>query len=176
MSSRRYAAFTALLFLIACDSPAAPRARSLHIPGVNRDAGNILAKGNVVFDAGGATGDGCNGDAVTLEGKGHQVYTEIETGSAAFDTIYVTVHTNFDDLKGYGVPSGIRYHLNNTQMERALVTMGPEFTFDDKAQWHTELISEGSAPNLLMDATVVTRIDNTGVTVTDVKYSLKCEG
>ena len=54
--------------------------------------------------------------------------------------------------------------------------MGPKFTFDDTAQWSTELISEGSEPNLLLHVTEVTRIDNTGVTVTDVKYSLKCEG
>ena len=175
MSSRRYAAFTALLVLIACDSPAAPRARNLRVPGANRDAGTVLVRGNDVFDAGGASGDGCNGDVVTLEGKAHQAYSEIETGSVAFDTIFVTVHTNFDDLKGYGVPSGTRYHLNNAQMERALVTMGPQFTFDDKAQVSTELISEGSSPNLLMDATVITRIDNTGVTITDVKYSLKCK-
>lgn len=174
--SSRYAALTALLFVMACDSPAAPRARDLRIPGLSRDAGTVLIKGNVVFDTDASFQNTCNGDFVTLQGKAHQVFTEIETGTETADTIHVKVHTNFADLKGYGIPSGARYHANNTQMERDVVAMGSEFTMDGKLQWSTELISEGSEPNLILDVTEVFRIDDGGVTTTDVKYSLKCTG
>jgi len=173
----RSTALTALLVLIACDIPAAPRARSLRVPGLSRDAGTVLIKGNVVYDAGGTSFDNtCNGDVVTLQGKAHQVFTEIETGTDIADTLHVTVHTNFDDLKGYGVPSGARYHANNTQMERDIVVVGPEFTFDVKLQWSTELISEGGDPNLILNAVQVTRLDDSGVTVTEIRYSLECRG
>jgi hypothetical protein len=39
-----------------------------------------------------------------------------------------------------------------------------------------ELISDGSEPNLIWHFTQTYRIDDSGVTVTDVKYSLECEG
>lgn len=168
--SRRHAALTAVFFLIACDSPAAPRARELRVSGLNADV--VKTRGNVVFDTDGSLENTCNGDVVTLIGKAHQVFTEINSG----DTIHVFVHTNFDGVKGYGVPSGARYHVNNAETERAVVTMGTEFTFDDAIHMSLELISEGSEPNLIWDLTEVISIHDNGVTVTDVRNSLRCQG
>ena len=170
--SSRHTALTALLLLIACETPAAPRARDLRLSGLNADVNIGRTKGNVVFDTDASAENTCNGDIVTLKGKGHQVFTTIDTG----DSIYITVHTNFDGITGYGVPSGARYHLNNTQTERDVVAVVPEFTMDGSIRVSSELISEGSEPNLILDYTQVYRIDQTGVTVTDVKYSLECHG
>jgi len=170
MSSRR-TALTALLFLVACDSPAAPHARSLHVPGLNADLGVVRTKGNVVFESDAFAENTCNGDVVTLQGKSHQVFTSLDTG----DTIFVTVHSNFADVKGYGVPSGARYHLNNAQTERDVVVEFPAFTMDGSVHVKAELISEGAQPNLILDFTQVFRID-TGFTITDVKYKLECTG
>ena len=173
MSSRR-AAVTALLLLIACESPAAPRPRDLRVPGRNADLAVVRTKSNVVFETDASMDNGCNGDVVTLQGKAHQVFTVLDAG----DSLYITVHTNFDDLKGYGVPSGARYHLNNAETERDVVGVIPTFTFDATIHFSLELVSEGSEPNLIWDLTEITRIDDNGSTetVTDVKNSLSCRG
>ena len=166
-------AVAALLLLIACDNPAAPHARSLRVPGLNADV--VRTRGNVVFETDGSLVNTCNGDVVTLVGKAHQVFTEIDAG----DSIYISIHTNFDDVKGYGVPSGVRYHVNNAESEKAFVTEGSlPFTFNDTIHMSLELVSEGSEPNLIWDLTEITRIDDNGatVTVTDLKYSLRCQG
>ena len=171
--SRRYAASTALIFLVACNDPIAPRARALRVPGLNADV--VRTRGNVVFSTEGSLDNTCNGDVVTIVGKVHQFYTEIDSG----DSIYISVHTNFADVKGYGVPSGARYHVNNAESEKAVVTEGSlPFTLNDVIHLSLELVSEGSEPNLIWDLTEITRIDDNGatVTVTDVKNSLKCTG
>jgi hypothetical protein len=170
--STRHTALTALFVLIACDIPSAPRTRDLRVPGFNADVSGTVIKGNVVFDTDASAENTCNGDVVTLTGKAHQVFTEIDTG----DSIYVKVHSNFDDVKGFGVPSGARYHLNNAQMERDVVAVVPEFSMDGTIHVTSELISEGSEPNLILDFTQVFRVESTGATVTDVKYMLKCTG
>ena len=170
--SSRYAALTALFFLIACDSPAAPREGSLRVRALNANVGDVRTKDNVVFETDASAENTCNGDIVTLQGKGHQVFTEIDSA----DSIYITVHTNFADVKGYGEPSGARYHLNNAQTERDIVVTLPAFTMEGSIHVSSELISEGSAPNLIFDFTQVFRIDDSGVTITDVKYSLECRG
>lgn len=172
MSTRR-SVVAALLLLIACDNPTASRVHALRAPGLNADV--VRTSGNVVFDTDGSSVNTCNGDVVTLVGKAHQVFTEIDSG----DSIYVSIHTNFDDLKGYGVPSGARYHLNNAESENAIVTEGSlEFTFNDTIHMSLELVSEGTEPNLIWDLTEITRIDDNGatVTVTDLKNSLRCQG
>ena len=166
--SRRHTAVTTLLLLIACESPSAPRARDFRAPALSADV--VRTRGNVVFDTD-ASFEACNGDVVTLQGKAHQSFTEIDG-----DTIYLAIHTNFDDLKGYGVPSGTRYHANNTQRERDAIAVIPEFSMEGTVHVSTELISEGSAPNLILDFTEVYRIDISGATVTDVKYLLRCPG
>jgi len=171
--SRRPIAVAALLLLISCDNPVTPRARSLRVAGLNADV--VRTRGNVVFSTDGSFDNTCNGDVVTLVGKAHQVFTEIDSG----DSIYISVHTNFADVKGYGVPSGARYHFNNAESEKVIVTeRSLPFTFDDVIHMSLELVSEGSEPNLIWDLTEVTRIDDNGetVTVTDVKNSLSCRG
>ena len=171
--SRRRIAVAALLLGISCDNPAAPHARALRAPGLNADV--VRTRGNVVFSADGSLDNTCNGDVVTLVGKAHQVFTEIDSG----DSIYISVHTNFADIKGYGVPSGARYHMNNAESENVVVTeRSLPFTFDDEIHMSLELVSEGSEPNLIWDLTEITRIDDNGatVTVTDVKNSLRCRG
>lgn len=160
------------LVLIACDSPVAPAARHLRIPESRADVDVVRTKTNVVFDTDASAENTCNGDIVTLQGKGHQVFTTIETG----DTIFVTVHSNFADVKGYGVPSGARYHLNNAQTERAVVVQGSEFTFEDTFQLNSELVSEGSEPNLILHLTQTVSIVDNEVTVTITKFSLECRG
>jgi len=171
--SRRRIAVTALLLLISCDNPAAPRARALRVPGLNADV--VRTKGNVVFSTDGSLDNTCNGDVVTLVGKAHQVFTEIDSG----DSIYISIHTNLADVKGYGVPSGARYHVNNAESENVVVTEGSlPFTFNDVIHLSLELVSEGSEPNLIWDLTEITRIDDNGatVTITDLKNSLRCQG
>jgi hypothetical protein len=171
--SRRRIAVAALLFLISCDNPAAPHARALRAPGLNADV--VRTKGSVVFSTDGSLDNTCNGDVVTLVGKVHQVFTEIDSG----DSIYISLHTNFADVKGYGVPSGARYHVNNAESEKVIVTEGSlPFTFNDVIHMSLELVSEGSEPNLIWDLTEITRIDDNGetVTVTDLKNSLRCRG
>src|SRR5262245_40152092 len=96
--SRRHAALTALFFLIACDTPAAPHARELRVPRLNADV--VTTRGNSFFDADGSLENTCNGDVVNLVGRVHQVFTEINAG----DTIHIVLHTNFAGVKGYGVP------------------------------------------------------------------------
>jgi len=169
MPISRFALLPALV-LIACDSPAAPAARKLRIPEYRADVGVVRTKTNVVFDIDASAENTCNGDVVTLEGKGHQVFTTIDTG----DSIFVTVHSNLADVKGYGVPSGARYHLNNTQTERVVVVQGAEFTFEDTFQLNSELVSEGSEPNLILRLTQTVSIVDNEVTVTITKYSLEC--
>src|SRR4051812_35468938 len=137
MSSRQIA-LSALLLLIACENPAAPRAKTLYVRGVNADVGGVRTKSNVVFETDASAENTCNGDIVTLQGKGHQVFTTTDTG----DSIYITVHSNYDDLKGYGLPSGARYHLNNAQTERDVIAVIPEFTMDGSFHVTAELISE----------------------------------
>ena len=171
--SRCRTAVAALLLLIACDNPAAPRARALRVRGLSADA--VRTMSNVVFSMDGSLDNTCNGDVVTLVGKAHQVFTEIDSG----DSIYISVHSNFDDVKGYGVPSGARYHVNNAASEKAIATEGSlPFTFNDTIHMSLELVSEGSGPNLIWDLTEVTRIDDNGatVTVTDLQNSLRCQG
>ena len=170
MHSSRFALLTALV-LTGCDSPAAPAARKPRVPDYRADIGVIRTKANVVYDVDASVENTCNGDFVTLKGKAHQVFTTIEDG----DSIFVTVHSNYADLKGYGVPSGTRYHFNNTQTERAVVVNNP-FTFEDTIRINDGLVSEGSEPNLILRLTqTVTIIDNE-VTVTITRYSLECRG
>lgn len=171
MPISRFAPLTALV-LIACDSPVAPAARQLRIPEYRADVGVERTKTNVVFDTDASAENTCNGDHVTLEGKGHQVFTLIDTG----DSIFITAHVNFADLKGYGVPSGARYHVNNSQTERVVVTQGSEFTFEDAVWVNNEVVSEGSEPNLMLHFTEIVSIADNEVTVTIVKYSLECRG
>ena len=171
--SRRRIAVAALLLLISCDNPAAPRARALRVPGLNADV--VRTRGNVVFSTDGSLENTCNGDVVTLAGKIHQVFTEIDSG----DSIYISLHTNFADVTGYGVPSGARYHVNNTESEKVIVTeRSLPFTFNDVIHLSLELVSEGSEPNLRWDLTEITRIDDNGatLTITDLKNSLRCGG
>jgi len=79
-------------------------------------------------------------------------------------------------VKGYGVPSGALYHANNTQTERGIVVNLPEFIFEDTLQINTELVSDGSEPNLIMHFTIVVSIVDNEVTVTNPKYSFECRG
>jgi hypothetical protein len=167
----RFASLSAIV-LIACDSPAAPAARNLRIPDYRAEAEVVRTKTNVIFDVDASAENTCNGDVVTLEGKSHQVFTTIDTG----DSIFVTVHSNFADLKGFGVPSGAEYHLNNAQTERAIVVEFPEFTFEDTFKLNSELVSEGSEPNLILHLTQTVTIVDNEVTVTVTKYSLECRG
>jgi hypothetical protein len=53
-------------------------------------------------------------------------------------------------VKGYGVPSGARYHLDNTQTENTFVEQGREFILQDTVRVNVELVSEGSEPNAIM--------------------------
>ena len=86
--------------------------------------------------------------------------------TVAGDSIFIWVHTNVADVKGYGVPSGALYHANDAETERAIVTEGSsEFTFNDTIHMSLELVSEGSGPNLIWDLTEVRRIDDNGATV-----------
>jgi hypothetical protein len=171
MPISRFALLPALV-LIACDNPAGPASRQLRIPESRADVGVVRTKTNVVFDTDASAENTCNGDVVTLQGKGHQVFTTIDTG----DSIFVTVHSNYADVKGYGVPSGARYHLNNAQTERAIVVQFPEFTFEDTFQLNSELVSEGNEPNLILHLTQTVSIVDNEVTVTITKYSLECRG
>ena len=171
MSISRFAPVAALV-LLACDNPAAPPSRQFRIPGPHADVGVVRTKTNVVFDTDGAAENTCNGDFVTLQGKGHQVFTTVATG----DTLFVTVHSNYADLIGFGVPSGTRYHFNNTQTERAVVVQGTEFTFVDTIRVDDELVSDGSEPNLIMRLTETVSIIDNEVTVTVTKFSLECRG
>jgi len=134
----------------------------------------VTTRGNVFFDADGSLENTCNGDVVNLVGRVHQVFTEMNAG----DTIHIVLHTNFAGVKGYGVPSGVRYHVSDAETERTVVTMGTEFTFEDTIHFSLLLVSEGSEPNLIWDLTEITRIDDNGatVTVTDLKNSVRCAG
>ena len=171
MPTSRSTLLTALV-LIACDSPVAPAARNLWMPDYRADVGVVRTKTNVVFDIDARAENTCNGDHVTLQGKGHQVFTTIDTG----DSIFATVHSNLADVKGYGIPSGARYHLNNTQKERVVVVESPEFTFEDTSQLNSELVSEGNEPNLILRITQTVSIVDNEVTVIVTKYSLECRG
>jgi hypothetical protein len=162
----------AALVSIACDSPVAPAGRNLRVPDYRADIGVVRTKTNVVYDIDASAENTCNGDLVTLQGKSHQVFTTIDTG----DSIFVTVHSNFADVKGYGVPSGARYHLNVAQMERVIVVESPEFTFEDTFQLNSELVSEGNEPNLILRLTQTVSIVDNEVTVIITKYSLECRG
>ena len=170
MPRSRLALLTALV-LIGCDSPAAPAAGKLRVPEFRADVGVVRTKGNVVYDVDASLENTCNGDFVTLQGKAHQVFTTIEEG----DSIFFTVHSNYADLKGYGVPSGARYHFNNTQTERVVVVTNP-FTFEDNIRINDGLVSEGSEPNLILRLTQTVTIADNEVTVTITKYSLECRG
>jgi hypothetical protein len=172
MPSNRCFAVLPLLGLIACDSPSAPTARELRAPAHRADAGVVKTKSNAVFDTDASAQNTCNGDFVTLEGKGHQVFTTIDDGG----TLYITVHFNYADVKGYGFPSGARYHLNATQKEKAIVVQFPEFIFEDNIQLNSELVSEGSEPNLILHLTETVSIVNNEVTVISTRYSLECRG
>ena len=171
MPTSRFALLTALV-LVACDSPAAPAVRKLPIPDYHAESEVVRTKGNVFVETDASAENTCNGDIVTLQGKLHQVFTTIDTG----DSIFVTVHSNYAALKGYGVPSGARYHLNTTQMERAVVVESPEFTFEDTFQLNSELVSEGAEPNLILHLTQTLSIVDNEVTVIVTKFSLECRG
>ena len=171
MPSSRLALLAALV-LIACDSPAGPEARKLQIPQYRADAGVVRTKTNVVFDTDASAQNTCNGDLVTLEGKGHQVFTTIDDNG----TLYISVHFNYSDVKGYGVPSGARYHLNVTQSEKAIVVQFPDFIFEDAIQINSEVVSDGSEPNLIFHVTQTVSIVDNEVTITSTRYSLECRG
>jgi hypothetical protein len=171
MPISRFALSTALV-LVACDNAVAPVAMKLRIPEYRANVDAVRTKTNVVFDTDASFENTCNGDVVTLQGKGHQVFTTIASG----DTLFITVHSNYAELKGYGIPSGIRYHVNNTETERAIVVQFPDFTFEDTFQLRTELVSEGNEPNLIMRLTQTVSIVDNQLTVTTTKYSLECRG
>ena len=67
--------------------------------------------------------------------------------------------------------------MNNAESEKAVITEGSlPFTSNDVIHMSLELVSEGSEPNLIWDLTEITRIDDNGVTVTDLKNSVRCAG
>ena len=171
MSISRFAPLAAVV-LIACDNTAAPPSRQFRIPEPRADVDVVRTKANVVFDTDASAENTCNGDFVTLQGKGHQVFTTVASG----DTLFITVHSNYADLKGFGVPSGTLYHFNNTQTERAVVVQGTEFTFVDTIRVDDELVSDGSEPNLIMRLTETVSIIDNQLTVSIAKFSLECRG
>lgn len=79
----------------------------------------------------------CNGDVVTVNGTEHVAQTTNADGS-------MSIHVNFDDLKGVGVPSGAQYHLNaGAHAHEFIVGAGSE---TDEVV-NEELIGQGDTNN-----------------------------
>jgi hypothetical protein len=169
MPKSRFALLFALAF-VACDSPMSPAARTLRAPEFRGDF--VTTKTNVFFDTDASFDNTCNGDVVNLQGKLHQVFTTINYG----DSLSITVHSNYADMKGFGVPSGARYVLNVTQTERAFVVEHPDFIFEDTVRVTLEEVSKGSEPNLILHYTQVVSIVNNEFTVSTPKFSSECRG
>jgi hypothetical protein len=172
MFTTRLAVLSALL-LIACDNPVTPATRELHVPGYRADADADRIKTNTFFESDLSAENTCNGDLVTLYGKNHEVFTSSRVG----DSLFIDIHFNLADAKGYGVPSGARYILNASQRERALdVETGTEFTFIDELLLNSEVVSLGSEPNLILHLTQTLSIIDNELTVVMTRYSLECRG
>jgi hypothetical protein len=173
MPIRRRFALLPGVVLLACGNPAGPAPRQLPAPTYRADVADDRTKGNVMVDGDLSAENTCNGDHVTMQGKSHQVFTVITRG----DSLFVTVHSNIADAQGYGEPSGTRYNLKASQMERAMVVESPAiFIFQDTVRVNEEVVSQGSEPNLILRFTqIVSIVDNVG-TVTQPKFSLECRG
>jgi hypothetical protein len=169
---RRYFLFVAGLAMAACERPTAPtptvtRSGSL----VSSSRGNTT-KFNDVFDISTPTDNSCNGDILFVSGKAHEVFTIIDNGASSD----LRIHLNFDDLKGVGVPSGARYHLNVTEKVNDHYIFVPDFTFQGTAQFNQEVVSEGNAPNLIYHVTQQYSYDGTTFTLINTRFSIECRG
>lgn len=173
MPIRRRFALLPGLVLLACDSPAGLATRQLSAPTIRADVADDRSKGNVMVDGDLSAENTCNGDHVTMQGKSHQVFTIITRG----DSLFITVHSNIADAQGYGEPSGTRYNLKASQMERGFVVENQTtFIFEDTVRVNEQVVSQGSEPNLILRFTNTVSIVENGGSVTQPRFSLECRG
>ncbi len=114
----------------------------------------------------------CNGDVVNYQGTLHVTNTLTTDSSGGF---HLKTHTNFQDVSGTGVPSGLNYRVVTTRNETV--------NDSDSAQFETTVIqtikavSQTSAPNLFIHIVMHITVNANGQTTSTVtEVTAECRG
>jgi hypothetical protein len=167
---RLLSAAFALAALTACEVPSAPppataAPATAPAPALSK-AG--ATKMNLVQPFSGILYDTCTGDTITFTGKAHSVLTTVNTDTSN----YFEVHTNTAAVSGIGT-SGIRYRFIQNYRQEISMVFAPPFPNSIVDKQVVRMISEGSAPNQLVDVTNVFSFDGVNLTI-EQKYRSRC--
>lgn len=120
----------------------------------------------------GTVANNCNGDTVAYQGTLHVTNTLTTDSSGGF---HLKTHTNFQDVSGTGVPSGLNYRVVTTRNETV--------NDSDSAQFETTVIqtikavSQTSAPNLFIHIVMHVTVNANGQTTSTVtEVTAECRG
>ena len=120
----------------------------------------------------GTVANNCNGDTVAYQGTVHVTNTLTTDSSGG---VHLKTHSNFQDVSGVGVPSGLSYRVVTTRNETV--------NDSDSAQFETTVIqtikaiSQGSAPNLFIHIVMHVTVNANGQTTSTVQEtSIECRG
>jgi hypothetical protein len=169
--SRRIVVVAALFAITACEHPTAP---TTLLSANLKLASAAGTKTNEWLDISGNQPNTCNGEDTFLSGRVHFVLTESTNGNITT----IKLHENFDDLKGVGLTTGDRYHLNAAIKVRVDQTIEatPPFPFTGEEHLTAELVSNGPGDNLKLFAIFTVTFDGTTSTVEIKKLRIECHG
>lgn len=115
--------------------------------------------------------DSCTGDTVTISGTSHVLFhsTSTPSGNQTAD-----LHINFE-LQGVGSPSGNRYVVNETVESQSVSTSNGTFVFNSVG--HLNVVSQGSADNLLVRTEIHATFNSNGeLTSSRFDFTVECQG
>jgi len=114
----------------------------------------------------------CNGDTVTFSGTLHVVNTMTTDGSGG---THLKTHSNYQDVTGTGVPSGITYRVGTVSNEVVNDNDGPQSNATVIST--VKLIAPGAALNYFMRIVLHITINANGETTSTVQESgFECRG
>ncbi len=112
----------------------------------------------------------CTGDIIKVSGTLHVSLALTDDGAGGF---HVKEHSNIQDGSAIGFPSGLNYRWINTRDFEFNVKKGMETALTV----NSELISQGSADNIVLHAVEHITVNPDGtVTVDFDKFSIECRG
>lgn len=109
------------------------------------------------------------GEVVSLVGDMHTVSHTWPDGNSGFD---FAMHFNSQGLSGVGQTTGLTYQASGVVTEAGDTTLAGTSTFTFVSKWN--LISQGSATNLVYRETDQVTVDASGPHITVVDQSLDC--
>jgi hypothetical protein len=167
--SRRIVGVAALFAMTACERPTAP---TTPLSANLKLASAAGTKTNEWLDISGNQPNPCNGEDTFLSGKLHVVTTQSTNGTVTT----IKLHENFNDLKGVGLTTGDRYHLNAAAKVDLTMDAAPPFPFSGEELLTAELVSNGPGDNLKLFIIETVTFDGTTLTVEIKKIRIECHG